>query len=104
MEIYYFHRDIELFLNELEESTRAKVTRLLEYLTVEGYLLGMPHAKRIEKDLYELRVLGSQNIRIFYIFHRDKIVLLHVISKKSNRLVDSDLKTARQRLSSLHHL
>lgn len=57
----------------------------------------MPYSKKIEKNLYELRVVGERSIRIFYTFHENRAVLLHLVFKKSQKLLKKDLETARQR-------
>ncbi len=101
MELNYFHRDIESFFKSLEKGTRAKVARLTRLLSEREYHLSMPYSKRLEKDLYELRSHGSQNVRIFYTFHNDGVVLLYAICKKTQKLSKKDLETARQRLAGL---
>lgn len=102
MEIYYFHHDVGNFFDELEPVTRAKLSRLVEALTIEGYGLSMPYSKKIGKNLYELRAQSVQNVRVFYTFHGGKIVLLHAMFKKSQKLTKRDLEKARQRLTRLH--
>ncbi len=101
MEIYYFHDDIATFLDSLEKSARAKVQRLVRLLSEKEYRLTFPWSRRLEKDLYELRARGEQNVRVFYTFYRNKVVLLHVVSKKTRQLERQDLETARTRLALL---
>lgn len=102
MDIQYVHRDIEVFLDSLEKSTRAKVNRLIRLLSEKEYRLAMPYSRKLGKDLYELRARSGQNIRVFYTFFRNRIVLLHIVSKKTQRLEKQDLETARTRLALLH--
>lgn len=103
MDIQYFHTDIEVFLDSLEKTTRAKVNRLIRLLSEKEYRLAMPYSRRLERDLYELRARSGQNIRVFYTFYENKIVLLHIVSKKTERLEKQDLATARARLTSLRN-
>lgn len=95
MKISFFHEDIKTFLDVLEDKMRAKVNATIK-------LLSMPYSRKVEKNLYELRISSIQNIRIFYTFHDNKIVLLHAIYKKTDKLPLHDLNTARHRLYSLH--
>ena len=104
MEIKFFHHDVKIFLDGLERGTHAKVIRLLEFLAANGQYLPMPHGKRLEKDLYELRVQSLQNVRIFYTFYQNQIFLLYAIVKKDQKLRKKDLEVARKRLSLLHYL
>ena len=101
MEILFLHKDIRKFIDRLDDSTYAETFRLIEILAVQEYRITMPHSKKIEKDIYELRVMSKQNVRIFYSFNEGKIFLLHIISKKSQRLHSDDIETARRRLKSL---
>ncbi len=102
MKISYYHKDIQSFLNSLEKAVKAKVVSSLELLSIEEYHLSMPYSKRVEKDLYELRVSSLQNIRIFYTFYDGEIVLLYGFNKKTQRLTWNNLNTARRRLKDLH--
>ncbi len=80
----------------------ARVNKAIGVLRIKTYHLSMPLSKKIEKDLFELRILGIENIRIFYTFYDNKVVLLHAILKKTQRLTLRDLSTARMRLKILH--
>jgi phage-related protein len=98
MEILYFHTDIGDFLDSLEQVTRAKVSRSIEVLAIDGYLLSMPYSKKVDDNLYELRVQSVQSVRIFYTFYGGKIVLLHAVFKKTQKLVKKDIEKAQKRL------
>lgn len=65
-----------------------------------GANLGMPHTKAIESGLFELRVKGKEGIaRIFYCTKiGQRIVMLHVFIKKSQKTPKRELKLAIQRL------
>ena len=102
MDIQYFHNDIATFLNSLEKTTRAKVNRLIRLLSEKEYRLTMPYSRRLEKHLYELRARSGQNVRVFYTFYENKVVLLHIVSKKTQKLEKKDLMTAQSRLTILH--
>lgn len=102
MEILYFHHSIKDFIDSLEDQVGSKVNRTVEYLSIKEYHLSMPYSKKIERDIFELRIPSKQNIRIFYTFHENKIVLLHIIKKTTQKLELRDLKTARRRLGDLH--
>jgi len=102
MQIIYYHKDIKSFLDSLETSIRAKVNANIKLLSIEEYHLSMPYSKRVEKNLYELRISGIQNIRIFYTFYNNQIILLYAINKKTDKLPLHSLNSARQRLSGLH--
>jgi len=104
MNIFAAHPDIEKTIKSLGPETQGKVLKLIEVLSVESYHLGMPFSKKLEKDLYELRISSIQNIRVFYTFYSNNVVLLNIFTKKTQRLPINELKTARNRLALLHHI
>lgn len=101
MEIKFFNTDIEKFIAAQDAQTIAKILRTLDLLETFGNKLGMPHSKKIDRQLYELRIRGKIEVRIIYTFNKNVIVLLHVFIKKTQKLPQKDLKLARQRLDAL---
>jgi len=61
----------------------------------------MPYSKKIGRNLYELRVVSTQNVRIFYTFYQGNIVLLYAVYKKTQRIDRKDLDVVQQRLNRL---
>lgn len=104
MELWYIHPSIEKYIDNLEARTRVQVARLILILMEKGSTLGMPFSKQIENKMYELRHLGNVNIRVLYTFHNDRIVVLDVIKKQSQKLRKNDLKKAYSRLQLLHDI
>ena len=70
-----------------------------EIRTVQlGWPLGMPVVRKLEADLWEIRVqLASATARLLFTVLHDEIVLLHAFMKKSQRTPGDDLALARQR-------
>ncbi len=101
MKIFYFHDNIKSFIISLEDNVSSKVYSAIEYLSIEEYHLSMPYSKKIEKDIFELRILSPQNIRVFYTFYKGSIVILHAIKKTTQKLEHHDLRTVRRRLRDL---
>ncbi len=104
METYLFNISVEKFVQSLEKSTIAKVLRTIDLLKEFGPKLGMPHSKKVKKNLFELRIRGAQEVRIFYAFHKNSAVLLHGFIKKSQKISKRELLTALQRLRGLTNL
>ncbi len=65
-----------------------------------GPNLGMPHTRAMSGGLLELRVKSKEGIaRVFYCtVVNNRIVILHVITKKSQKTPKKELETARKRL------
>lgn len=101
MKILFFDNKLEKFIWSLEKSTIAKVLRTIDLLEKFGNKLEMPHSKKIDGDLFELRVRGKQEVRIFYIFNEGGAVLLHACIKKTGKIPARELSTVRAKLRTL---
>ncbi len=101
MEIKIFDKSLEKFIRSLEKQTIAKVLRTTDLLEEFGYKLGSPHIKKISDNLFELRVQGKQEIRIFYIFSKNQIILLHGFVKKSQKTPKREIEIAQRKLQLL---
>ncbi len=55
-------RPVAEFIKNQQPQAIAKIAHLIDLLEIHGSLLGMPHAKKLETDLYELRVRGKEEI------------------------------------------
>lgn len=64
-----------------------------------GWPLGMPLVRKLEKDLWEVRIhLESRIARVLFTVVAGKIVLLHGFIKKSRATPKADLDLARDRM------
>jgi phage-related protein len=88
------------FISWLTPQNQAKISNTLDLLAQYGTFLGSPHVKKITgTDLWELRILGTNNIRIFYVaFVSKTFVLLHGFLKKKQKTDKKEIKTALERL------
>ncbi len=96
MQIFY-HDDVKAFVKKLQKPTQPKVLRAIELLEQYGRTLSMPHTKRITNILYELRIRGTQEVRIFYIIQADTAILIHIFLKKTQKTPQREIETAQNR-------
>jgi len=104
MNIQFFDDSIKKIVFSLEDFAIAKSLRTIDLLEEFGYGLGMPHSKKIKKNLFELRVRGKQELRIIYCFYENSIVLLHCFIKKSHRIPKRELNIALKKFKNLTSL
>jgi phage-related protein len=65
-----------------------------------GWPMGMPTVRKIESDLWEVRVKLDVGIaRVFFTVDKVEMVLLHGFIKKSQKTPKDDLEIARKRLT-----
>jgi len=83
------------FIENLPEKAQEKIIDYLDLLAEHGIQLGMPYVRDISgvRKLKELRIRYSSNIyRIFFFaFTGRKFILLHAITKKTQKTPKSDL-------------
>lgn len=89
------------FIKKQQPRTIAKIAHLIDLLEIHGAFLGMPHAKKFENFLYELRIRGKEEIRVIYGFKGKTIYLLHGFKKQKQKTPPKEIATARQRYLSL---
>ncbi|MDP3758623.1 MAG: type II toxin-antitoxin system RelE/ParE family toxin, partial [Candidatus Daviesbacteria bacterium] len=65
-----------------------------------GIHLGSPHAKKLTgTDLWELRIVGGDSVRVLYVATAGKtFVLLHGFKKKKNKTPPKEIRIAEERL------
>ncbi len=69
----------------------------MELLECFGNKLGMPYSKKIDENLFELRIRGSQEVRIIFTFSKNKAILLHGFIKKEQKIPKRHLRIAWER-------
>lgn len=89
------------FVQDLDVRAQNKIIEALEQLEEFGILLGRPHSKKVTgTPLWELRIVGSNNIRIFYLaVVNRRFLLLHAFAKKKQKTDIREIKTALDRLN-----
>lgn len=102
-EIFFFEsgrqKTPEKFLYSLSEKTIAKALRIIDLLEIYGPMLGMPYVKKIETEIYELRITGKENVRFFFSIKSGKIMILHGFKKKVQKAPRKEIKIAQGRLT-----
>lgn len=103
--IVYYHDNqgnelVYKFIESLDSNAQAKLSNTFDLLVQFGIGLGLPHVKKVVNfDFWELRILGADNIRIFYIASAGRqFILLHGYIKKSQKTDKKELRTASSRL------
>ena len=90
---------IQEYLSLTEEHTRAKILTKIKYVQEFGLSRNIPDLKKVTNTpLWELRILGRDNIRIFCISLPNKEVkVIHIFSKKKQKAPLKEIKLALAR-------
>jgi phage-related protein len=78
-----------------------RTSRMIRLLAAAGHQIRMPYSKKVAPHIFELRVKGADQVRIFFTYHQDKAYLLHGFIKKSQRIPLQELRIAEDQLSRL---
>ena len=92
---------LEKFIASLEKPAIARVLRTVDLLETFGNNLAMPHSKKVLGKLFELRIRGKQEIRIFYAFLNGAAYLLHGFIKKQQKTPRREIEQAILKFNSL---
>ena len=85
-------------INIFEEEVQIKITASLEILSRDGFLKE-PYAKRIDKDLFEIRVKYKGQWRAIYAYlQKNTIIVLSAFQKKTQKTPMKEMKKAKKRL------
>lgn len=101
MIVIFFNPQVKDNLFSLEKPSSTKSAKQIRLLETFGNRLGMPYSKQISRNLFELRVRGKQEIRIFYCFHQNQAVILHFFIKKSQKTPRKEIEIALSRIAIL---
>lgn len=92
------------WLKSQDRSVRLILGQALKVLEMNGPALGMPYSKALGGGLFELRErLGKVRYRVFYSFQAEKIILLLHGVAKSQRVIQGEIETAKNRLKDFLH-
>lgn len=92
---------VDLFIKKQQPQARSKIIHNIRLLQQYGNMLGMPHAKMLGKGLYELRIRGKEELRVFYCFKQKTVYLLHAFKKQKQQTPQKELELALLRMKEL---
>lgn len=90
---------VKEFLESISKKQKSKTFRIFQLFQEYGLNSITPHVKKLTgTPLWEIRILGRDNIRIIYFIpHKDNILVLHGFFKKSQKTPERELNLALKR-------
>ena len=93
---YMAVRQVRDFIDSQPAESQAEYLAIVERLESDGFLVE-PYAKKIDKELFEIRIRKGRQIRVFYCYHaRDLVVGVHGFLKKTQKAPLRELRQARK--------
>lgn len=102
---YYVNRrgesPVKEFLAAQDERTQQKVVDSINILIESGPFLKPPYMKKLDRNLYELRIKSVVAVRVFYSPITGVYYLLHAFVKKTQKTPEREMKIALDRIKEL---
>ena len=102
--IYYYiapsgDNPVSDFLDSLSEQQQTKILRLFQYIKLYGLSSILTHTKKLTgTPIWEIRILGKDNIRVLYVVPQQSFVLiLHGFIKKTQKTSSKEIQIALTR-------
>ena len=94
---------VKEFINSCKPILRAKILRKLKYVQEFGLNPAIPDIKKVTgTQLWELRILGKDNIRLFCAsLPNREVKVLHIIKKKKQKTPIKEISIAISRYKEL---
>ncbi len=96
----YYNESVYTAVSSLPTKLKARYLRMVDMMLNYGPDLGMPHTRSLGEGLLELRIKAKEGIaRVFYCtVMNHKMVVLHSIVKKTQKIPNRELELAKVRL------
>lgn len=105
-EVFYYQTErggspIEDFLNALPKKARAKCIAYMDMLEEFGFNLPRTFIAKVRGDLWELRPewAGTEYRFLYFAMIGQRLVILHAIAKKTQKLKTNDIELAEARMA-----
>ena len=96
---YYGLKQVRNFVLSLPDKVQAEYETIIEALETKGFLVE-PYGKKLDRDLFEIRIRKGKQIRVFYFYHDgDLIIGVHAFVKKAQKTPKQEIKQARKIIS-----
>jgi len=90
---------IDKFIYKASKSVQIKISKQIKYLELFGLTRENPNLKKITgTQLWEVRILGKDNVRIICVaIVGNEIIIVNIFNKKKNKTPIKELKISLMR-------
>jgi phage-related protein len=89
-------KKVREFIAEQPEEVQAEYLKIVEFLEADGRLIE-PFGKKIDRELFEIRVRRGKQVRVLYFYFLDDLVIgVHGFVKKSQKTPQDEIKQAKR--------
>ncbi len=90
---------VQDFIRNQDKQTKSKISRSIDLINKYGPDLGLPHSRYLGDGIYELRIRGKNEVRIFYIIIVNdlEVIFLHAFKKRTQKMPRREYIIAKER-------
>ena len=93
---YAATKKVREFIASQPDEVQAEYVKLVERLERDGHLIE-PFGKKLDRDLFEMRIRRGRQVRVIYVYLADPwVVGVHAFVKKSQHTPLQELAQARR--------
>ncbi|MBM4152466.1 MAG: type II toxin-antitoxin system RelE/ParE family toxin [Kiritimatiellaceae bacterium] len=93
---YIAVKKVREFIECQPDEVQAEYLKIVEQLEQDGRLIE-PFGKKLDSELFEIRVRRGKQVRVFYFYFTNNLVIgVHGFVKKSQKTPPSEIKQARR--------
>ncbi|HKL21802.1 MAG TPA: type II toxin-antitoxin system RelE/ParE family toxin [Tichowtungia sp.] len=93
---YMAVKKVRNFIDRQPDEVQAEYLKIVEQLERDGRLIE-PFGKKIDKDVFEIRVRRGKQVRVLYFYFTDDLVIgVHGFVKKTQKTPQTEIKQARR--------
>lgn len=93
---YLATRRVREFIATQPPGIQAEYVKLVERLEADGYLIE-PFGKKLDRDLFEMRLRRGRQVRVVYFYHTgDRVIGVHAFAKSTQQTPLRELAQARR--------
>lgn len=94
-------KKVREFVSKLPSKAQAEYESIIGQLETDGFLVE-PFGKKLENDLFEIRIRRGGQVRVFYFYHEEDYVFgVHAFTKKTQKTPVQEMKKARKIIAQL---
>jgi phage-related protein len=93
---YMAVKKVREFIEKQPDEVQAEYLKIIEQLEKDGRLIE-PFGKKLDRELFEIRVRRGKQVRVLYFYFTDDLVIgVHGFVKKTQKTPQSEIKQAKR--------
>ena len=93
---YLATRQVREFVATQPPETQAEYVKLVDRIETDGYLIE-PFGKKLDRNLFEMRLRRGRQVRVVYFYHMgNRVIGVHAFVKKTQQTPPRELTQARR--------